>query len=115
MIYHIFYLFLAKIFEIPYMDKLENAFDKTVALGQRFREYRKALGISQQDVHRKTGVALSTISLFENGKGQGLSLSYFFLLMDALELELAPNELIPDAFRSDLAKQWEKQNKHNKQ
>ena len=97
------------------MDKLENAFDKTVALGQRFREYRKALGISQQDVHRKTGVALSTISLFENGKGQGLSLSYFFLLMDALELELAPNELIPDAFRSDLAKQWEKQNKHNKQ
>ena len=97
------------------MDRQENAFDKIVALGQRFKEYRKALGLSQQDLHRKTGVALSTISLFENGKGQGLSLSHFFLLMDALELELAPSELIPDAFRSDLAKQWKKQNKRNRQ
>ena len=85
-----------------------------VTLGMRFKEYRKALGLSQQDIHRKTGVALSTISLFENGKGQGLSLSHFFLLLEALDLEIEPNVFIPNASRSDLAGQWEKQNKRSK-
>lgn len=92
----------------------ETVFDKIVELGLRFKEYRKALGISQRDLHIKTGVALSTISLFENGKGHGLSLSHLFLLLDALDLGIDLNEIIPDVFRSDLAKQWEKQNKRSK-
>ena len=96
------------------MEKQETVFDMIVALGLRFKEYRKAFGLSQQDVHRKTGVALSTISLFENGKGQGLSLSHFYLLLDSLDLRLEPSLIIPDAFRSDLAGQWEKQNKRNR-
>ena len=83
-------------------------------LGRRFKEYRKALGFSQQDIHRKTGVALSTISLFENGKGHGLSLTHLYLLLDALDLEMEPDTIIPDAFRSDLAGQWEKQNKRSR-
>ena len=96
------------------MDKHENIFEKIVVLGLRFKEYRKALGLSQRDLHKKTGVALSTISLFENGKGHGLSLSHFYLLMDALDLEMDPDEIIPEVFRGDLAKQWEKQNKRSK-
>ena len=80
----------------------------------RFKEYRKALGLSQQDLHRKTGVALSTISLFENGKGQGLSLSHFYLLLEALDLDTDPGLMIPQASRTDLAGQWEKQNKRRK-
>ena len=96
------------------MDKPENIFEKIVVLGLRFKEYRKALGLSQGDLHKKTGVALSTISLFENGKGHGLSLSHFYLLMDALDLEMDPDEIIPEVFRGDLAKQWEKQNKRSK-
>ena len=96
------------------MEKVETAFDKIVALGLRFKAYRKALGLSQQEIHRKTGVALSTISLFENGKGQGLSLSHFYLLMDALDLEIEVDVLIPEESRSDLARQWEKQNKRRK-
>ena len=96
------------------MKDRENIFEKLVVLGLRFKEYRKALGVSQRDLHRKTGVALSTISLFENGKGHGLSLSHFYLLMDALDLEMDPDEIIPDIFRGDLAKQWEKQNKRSK-
>ena len=96
------------------MERKETVFDMIVELGLRFREYRKALGLSQQDIHRKTGVALSTVSLFENGKGQGLSLSHFFLMLEALDLELGPQELIPNAFRSDLAGQWKKQNKRSK-
>ena len=96
------------------MDKLETVFDRIVALGMRFKEYRKALGLSQQDLHRKTGVALSTISLFENGKGQGLSLSHFYLLLEALDLDTDPGLMIPQASRTDLAGQWEKQNKRRK-
>ena len=93
------------------MEKQETVFNIIVELGLRFKGYRKALGISQQDIHRKTGVALSTISLFENGKGQGLSLIHFYLLLGSLDLEMEPSALIPDAFRSDLAGQWKKQNK----
>lgn len=96
------------------MERQETAFDIIVTLGSRFKNYRKALGISQQYIHRKTGVALSTISLFENGKGQGLSLSHFYLLLEALGLEIEPTTLIPDAFRSDLAGLWKKQNKISK-
>ena len=96
------------------MNGQETIFDKIVKLGLRFKEYRKALGVSQRELHRKTGVALSTISLFENGKGHGLSLSHFYLLLDALDLEMDSNVIIPEVFRGDLAKQWEKQNKRSK-
>ena len=96
------------------MDKFETVFDRIVALGTRFKEYRKALGLSQQNLHRKTGVALSTISLFENGKGQGLSLSHFYLLLEAPDLDTDPGLMIPQASRTDLAGQWEKQNKRRK-
>ena len=96
------------------MKRKETVFDMIVTLGMRFKEYRKALGLSQQDIHRKTGVALSTISLFENGKGQGLSLSHFYLMLEALDLVPDQNALIPNAFRSDLAGEWEKQNKRSK-
>lgn len=96
------------------METKETVFDIIVELGMRFKKYRKALGLSQQDIHRKTGVALSTISLFENGKGQGLSLSHFYLLLESIDLGLEPSLIIPDAFRSDLAKQWENQNKRHK-
>lgn len=92
----------------------KTCFDKIVTLGSRYRSYRKALGVSQQDVHKKTGVAMSTISLFENGKGQGLSLTHFYLLMEALDLEVDAVSLIPDAHRSNLAKMWEEQNKKRK-
>lgn len=95
------------------MNGQETVFDKIVKLGLRFKEYRKALGVSQRELHRKTGVALSTISLFENGKGHGLSLSHFYLLLDALDLEMDSNVIIPEVFRGDLAKQWEKQNKRS--
>ena len=96
------------------MKEKETCFERICALGARYREYRRALGISQQDVHQKTGVALSTISLFENGKGQGMSLTHFYLLMDALDRDVDIDALIPEAHRSDLAKQWEQQNKKSR-
>lgn len=96
------------------MERHETCFDRIAALGVRYKAYRRAIGVSQQTVHRKTGVALSTISLFENGKGQGLSLAHFFLLMDALDLDIHAFDLVPDAHRSDLATMWKQQNKGGK-
>jgi len=93
------------------MNSQKTAFEKIISLGQRYRGFRKAIGLSQQDIHRKTGVAMSTISLFENGKGQGLSLEHFYLLMEALDLSVDEVSLIPEAQKSDLASLWKKQNK----
>jgi transcriptional regulator with XRE-family HTH domain len=93
------------------MNSQRTAFEKIISLGQRYKSYRKVLGISQQVIHRKTGVAMSTISLFENGKGQGLSLEHFFLLMEAVDLSVDNVSLIPEAQKTDLASLWEQQNK----
>ncbi len=83
-------------------------FDTIAMLGQRFKSYRKALHMSQQQLHKKTGVSLFTISNFENGKGQGLSLSHLLSLLNALELGNAFMELIPDIPSIDPEKLWNK-------
>lgn len=88
-----------------------TTFDKIVSLGKLYKTYRKAIGLSQEDIHRKTGVAMSTVSLFENGKGQGLSLNHFFLMLDALGLDIDNEALIPLVSRTNLARMWEQQNK----
>jgi len=96
------------------MTDQQTVFERIIQLGHLYKDYRKAIGLSQQDVHRKTGVALSTISLFENGKGHGLSLEHFYLLIDAVGLPLDETVLIPQARKSNLASLWEKQNKKSK-
>ena len=93
------------------MEAQRTAFERIISLGQRYRRYRKAIGLSQLDVHRKTGVAMSTISLFENGKGQGMSLEHFYLLMEALDLFVGEATFIPEVHKTDLASLWGQQNK----
>jgi len=83
-------------------------FDSIATLGQRFKAYRKALHVSQMQLHNKTGVSLFTISSFENGKGQGLSLSHLLSLLSALGLENAFLDLVPDIPGIDPEKLWKK-------
>ena len=83
-------------------------FDTIALLGQRFKAYRKALHISQKKLHNKTGVSLFTISSFENGKGQGLSLSHLLSLLNALEIGNTFMDLIPDIPSIDPEKMWNK-------
>lgn len=83
-----------------------NNFDTIALLGLRFRTYRKALHISQQQLHEKTGVSLFTISSFENGKGQGLSLSHLLSLLNALGLDGSFIDLVPDIPAIDPEKMW---------
>ena len=52
-------------------------FDTIALFGQRFKNYRKALHISQQQLHKKTGVSLFTISSLRMAKGRvSQSLTY---------------------------------------
>ena len=81
-------------------------FDTIALLGQRFRTYRKSLHISQRQLHEKTGVSLFTISSFENGKGQGLSLSHLLSLLNALGLDDSFLDLVPDIPAIDPEKMW---------
>lgn len=83
-------------------------FDIIALLGKRFRTYRKALHISQRQLHEKTGVSLFTISSFENGKGQGISVSHLLSLLNALDLGDAFMDLIPDIPTIDPEKMWNK-------
>lgn len=70
-------------------------YESIASLGASFAKYRKSLKISQQRLHEKTGISIFTISQFENGKGQGLSLSHFLLLLDAVGLDISLTNLIP--------------------
>ncbi len=83
-------------------------------LGEKYKDYRKALGLSQRDIHLKTGIAISTISLFENGKGQGMSLENLVSLLKAVELEDGLTEIIPVVPSADLEKEWNKRNRRSR-
>ena len=92
-------------------DDMNTPYESIVLLGEAFAKYRKSLKISQQRLHKMTGISIFTISLFENGKGQGLSLSHFLLLMDAVGLEVSLIDLIPVVSEIDPEKIWRAQNK----
>ena len=86
-------------------------YESIASLGASFAKYRKSLKISQQRLHEKTGISIFTISQFENGKGQGLSLSHFLLLLDAVGLDISLTNLIPIASVIDPEKIWKSQNR----
>ena len=89
---------------------LNTPYESIVSLGEAFAKYRKSLKISQQRLHEMTGISIFTISQFENGKGHGLSLSHFLLLMDAVGLEITLSDLIPVVRDIDPEKMWKLQN-----
>ena len=92
-------------------DGINSPYESIISLGEAFAKYRKSLKISQQRLHEKTGISIFTISQFENGKGHGLSLSHFLLLMDAVGLDVVLSELIPIVSDIDPEKMWRLQNK----
>ncbi len=91
-------------------EDITSPYESIASVGKAFARYRKALNISQQRLHVKTGISIFTISQFENGKGQGLSLAHFLLLLDALGLDISLDGLIPAASDIDPEKLWMQQN-----
>ena len=87
-----------------------SAYDFVSQLGIRYKKYRKTLKVTQNKKKKKTGITTSTISQFENGHGQGLSLYHAVKLFQALDLPVNL-EIIPEMTRTNLSQLWKKQNK----
>lgn len=59
--------------------------DIATSLGQRFKDYRIALRLTQKDVSLRSGISLMTIVRFENGHATSIGLDHFIALMRAVQ------------------------------
>jgi transcriptional regulator with XRE-family HTH domain len=55
----------------------------------RIEEFRLALGLSQAEVSRRTGIRPATISAIENGQTTGIDFDTLEALADVLEVDPA--------------------------
>ena len=73
-------------------------------LGERFREYRRALGLSQKQISLQSGVSVMTIVRFERGQGNSIGLDNLIALLRAVQRLDDITELIPELPQSLYAK-----------
>ncbi len=64
-------------------------------LAARIKEYRLAARLSQKEMAEKSGVGLATISHFEQGVMQNMTLNNFISLMRVIGMEGRVMELLP--------------------
>ena len=69
--------------------------DIMLLLSQRIKEYRLAARMSQQEMARKSGVSLTTISHFEQGASTNMTISNLVSLLRTLGMEQRMVELLP--------------------
>ena len=77
-------------------------------LGERFRDYRSALGLSQKQVALQSGVSVMTIVRFERGQGNSIRLDNLIALLRAIQRLDDITELIPEMPQSLYAKKKRK-------
>ena len=77
-------------------------------LGERFRNYRNTLGLSQKDVAINSGVSVMTIVRFEKGQGNSIRLDNLIALFRAVQRLDDIMELVPDMPESLYAKKRRK-------
>ena len=73
-------------------------------LGERFRNYRNSLGLSQKDLALNSGVSVMTIVRFEKGQGSSIRLDNLIALFRAIQRLDDISELVPDMPESLYAK-----------
>ena len=73
-------------------------------LGERFRNYRNSLGLSQKDLALNSGVSVMTIVRFEKGQGGSIRLDNLIALFRAIQRLDDITELVPDMPESLYAK-----------
>jgi transcriptional regulator with XRE-family HTH domain len=83
------------------MDELRNikrmpTADIVLALGKRFKEYRIATRMTQQEVSEKSGVSLPTIRRFELGLTYNITMGNFIALLKAIGYEDGLAEILPE-------------------
>ena len=79
-----------------------------VQLGERFRNYRNSLGLSQKEVALNSGVSVMTIVRFERGQGNSIRLDNLIALFRAIQRLDDIMELVPDMPESLYAKKKRK-------
>lgn len=65
-------------------------------LALRLKEYRLASRLSQQELAEKSGVSKATISHFEQGVNQNMTLNNFISLLRVLGMENRIEEVLPE-------------------
>lgn len=72
-------------------------------LAQRLKEYRLAARISQAEMAERSGVGLTTIAHFEQGKQVNITMSNFISLLKVLGLENRVEQILPELPMTPLA------------
>lgn len=67
-----------------------------INLGCRFKDYRLACRLTQQEVADKAGVSLFTVRAFENGKATNITMSSFMNLLRAIGYLEEMSKLLPE-------------------
>ncbi len=70
--------------------------DIILLLSKRIKEYRLAARISQKEMAEISGVSLATISHFEQGVNQNLTLNNLISLLRVIGMEQRLNDLLPE-------------------
>lgn len=86
------------------MNKIEEIMDYTelsetdiiCILGERFKDYRMNMRLTQKELSEKTGISHKTISSFESGKGRNITMQNFLILLRAVGMLRNIDELLPE-------------------
>ena len=65
-------------------------------LGERFKEYRLTVRLTQKELSEKTGISHKTISMFESGRGRNITMQNFLTLLRAVGMLQNVGELLPE-------------------
>ena len=82
----------------PYISKEDYITNQEIMLllAKRIKEYRLAARMSQKEMAEKSGVSLATISHFEQGVNQNMTLNNFISLLRIIGMEQRINDLLPE-------------------
>ena len=69
-------------------------------LGQRYRDYRLRVGLTQKEVADKTNVSVTTIHKFESGSSTDVSFGTLASLLRVIGLIDNVDALLPELFQS---------------
>lgn len=83
---------------IPYMSNANYITNQDIMLllAKRIKEYRLAARMSQREMAEKSGVSLATISHFEQGVNQNMTLNNFISLLRIIGMEQRISDLLPE-------------------
>lgn len=70
--------------------------DIILMLSKHIKEYRLAARLSQKEMAEKSGVGLATISHFEQGVSQNMTINNFISLLRIVGMENRLNDLLPE-------------------